>query len=689
MRLTNFIGLVALVATSVPARARERVINERAATIEAEYDYVVVGSGPGGAPLACRLAIAGYTVLLLDAGNDQGNTILQEVPALQLQSTQDPLQQWDYYVHHYADNARQELDSKFVWQTPDGGTFVNVPGVNISPPAGSTPLGILYPRAGTLGGCAGHNAMITIYPHDSDWANIASITGDSTWAPDNMRTYFERLERCEYLPNDVVGHGFDGWLEDSLTDLDLVVEDLKLVSLVVAAATAMGKSLFGIITSTVVGLGEILTLDINADTPTRDQQQDLYQVPIAVGASSVMRTGPRDFIMATVNATNPDGSRKYSLDISLNTLVTKVRFDTSGATPQAVGVNYLSGQSLYRADPRSSSASAGIPGSVNATREVILSAGTFNTPQLLKLSGIGPAAELDSFSIPMIVDLPGVGTNMQDRYEVTIVGKTTSDFSSTAACTFLRTQPDPCLVQYETAPLPKGPTPLSKGIYTTNGIAIAIVRKSSTAAASDPADLLITGAPAFFSGYYPGFDNFALSDARHWAWITLKAHARNTAGTVQLRSADPQDTPIINFNYFDTGTTTDGADELDLQAVYEAMEFSRQVFQNLVPLDGGFSEVWPDPLSFVNASTEAGLKEFIKNEAWGHHASCTCPIGADDDPMAVLDSRFNVRGTTGLRVVDASVFPQIPGFYIAVPIYMVSEKASDVILEDAMAGVGK
>jgi choline dehydrogenase len=77
------------------------------------------------------------------------------------------------------------------------------------------------------------------------------------------------------------------------------------------------------------------------------------------------------------------------------------------------------------------------------------------------------------------------------------------------------------------------------------------------------------------------------------------------------------------------------------------------------------------------------LREFIKNEAWGHHASCTAKIGPDSDGMAVLDSRFRVRGTEGLRVVDASVFPRIPGYFIVTPIYMVSEKASDVIQEDA------
>jgi choline dehydrogenase len=71
------------------------------------------------------------------------------------------------------------------------------------------------------------------------------------------------------------------------------------------------------------------------------------------------------------------------------------------------------------------------------------------------------------------------------------------------------------------------------------------------------------------------------------------------------------------------------------------------------------------------------------NEAWGHHASCSCKVGVKDDGMAVSDNNFRVRGTTNLRVVDASAFPYIPGFFIVTPIYMVAEKASEVILADA------
>lgn len=512
----------------------------------------------------------------------------------------------------------------------------------------------------------------TVYPYEKDWEDLASLTGNDSWAPNNMRTYFERLERNRYLPADVTGHGFNGWLTTSLTQLGLVAEDQKILSLVLAAATAAGRGLVGLLLNTVTGLEEVLLRDMNSDSPNRDQQTGPYQVPIAVTVQDYKRSGPRDFLMETVNALNPDGSRKYHLDFQLNTLVTNVRFDNSVPKPKAVGVDYLKGQSLYRADPRSKSAPAGVPGSVNAKREVILSAGTFNTPQLLKLSGIGPKEELRKWNIPALVDLPGVGSNLQDRYETGLVGETSTDFFLTHQCTFTEEMPDPCLNHWENNELG-----ILKGVYSSNGLAIAIIRKSSTAD-GDP-DLFIAGAPANFRGYFPGYSRAALKDAQHWTWITLKARSRNNAGTVELRSADPKDTPIITFNSFDAGVTANGAAEKDLEAVYDGMKFSRKIFQDLVPLDGSFTEVWPGP----NVTSESEMKDFIKREAWGHHACCTNPIGDDNDPNAVLNSDFRVRGVDGLRVVDASVFPKIPGYYIALPIYMISEKAAEVIISDA------
>ncbi|OQE43387.1 hypothetical protein PENCOP_c003G05868 [Penicillium coprophilum] len=671
----RFTTVIALLSTLSVALASERPdhryhdTHRRSSDNEnsIKYDYVVIGSGAGGGPVAARLAIAGYKVLLLEAGDDQGNATKQIVPALQLQSTEYEPMRWDYFVNHYSNQTRQKEDTKMTYRTPSGDLHVGS-----HAPDGSEPLGILYPRAGTLGGCTAHNAMITIYPYEKDWEQLASLTGNDSWSASNMRQYFKRLERNRYLPSSLLGHGFDGWLTTSLTDLRLVIEDQKLLSLILAGAAAAGQTLLGKLITTVAGLAGILLRDLNNPLPLRDYEEGPYQVPLAVDVPEYKRTGPREFLMKTVNAVNSDGSRKYHLDIQLNTLVTKLRFETTGAKPRATGVDYLRGQSLYRADPRASqTSSSGKPGSVNAAREVILSAGSFNTPQLLKLSGIGPKEELSKLGISTLVNLPGVGRNLQDRYEMGTVGKSPTDFVLTSKCTFMYSLPDPCLEQYEN-------DPFFKGTYTTNGIAIAIIRKSSVA--EDEPDLLISGAPVNFPGYYPNYSYDGLKDSQHWTWITLKSRSRNNAGTVELRSTDPRDMPIINFNSFDTGVTTDGADEKDLHAVYEAMQFSRTIFDDLIPLDGGFEEVWPGP----NVTTESEMKDFIKQEAWGHHACCTAAIGDDTDPQAVLDADFRVRGVDGLRVVDASIFPKIPGYYVALPIYMISEKAAEVIIADAV-----
>jgi choline dehydrogenase len=173
---------------------------------------------------------------LIEAGGDAGNDITPQVPAMMLQSTEYEPQAWDYFVHHYDDLERQKRDSKMVYRKTDGDKYVG-----LSPPADADPLGVLYPRAGTLGGCSTHNAMISVYPFDDDWKYIQQITGDRTWAPAKMRKYFQKLEKCEYLPSTLVGHGFNGWLKTSLTSLALVVEDQKLLSLILSAATAMGQ----------------------------------------------------------------------------------------------------------------------------------------------------------------------------------------------------------------------------------------------------------------------------------------------------------------------------------------------------------------------------------------------------------------------------------------------------------------
>ncbi|KIJ51515.1 GMC oxidoreductase [Sphaerobolus stellatus SS14] len=626
------------------------------------YDYIVIGSGPGGGPLAARLAQAGFSVALIEAGDDHGQDNFIQVPALNAQASEYEPIHWQFFVKHFDNSTQAQLDKKFTWKEPNGQFWVGP-----NPPAGSTPLGIYYPRTGTLGGCAEHNALVTIYPHETDWLNIQQITGDNSWSPDNMRTFWQKLENNQYDLPGTAGHGFSGWLDVSLADLRLVIEDIKLISLVQGAATALGKGVLSSILTTVTGLAQVLTADLNSASSNRDTQTGLFQVPISVSNGPKTRSGPRDLILNTANAVNSNGSKRFKLDLKLNTLVTRILFDnsTSDGSPRAIGVEYLTGHSLYRADPRSGSATPTGSGSLLASREVIVSGGTFNTPQLLKLSGIGPKKELQALNIPVVVDLPSVGTNMQDRYEVGVVASVPTDFAILKGCTYLNTTDDPCFQQWKN-------NPLDRGTYATNGYAFSIVHQSNVSAPTE-ADLIIAGVPANFQGYYPGYSNRTSADKHHWTWLVLKAHSRNNAGTVNLASSDPRDTPQINFRSFNVGG------DLDLQSAYEGVQLARKVYQSLIPFGGSFTEEIPGP----SIKSEQDVKNWIKNEAWGHHASCTVPIGAVNDPAAALDSRFRVKGVTGLRVVDASVFPKIPSLYIVTAVYMISEKAAQVIIQDA------
>jgi choline dehydrogenase len=160
----------------------------------------------------------------------------------------------------------------------------------------------------------------------------------------------------------------------------------------------------------------------------------------------------------------------------------------------------------------------------------------------------------------------------------------------------------------------------------------------------------------------------------------LKGHAR-FRGQVTLQSNDPLDPPKVNFNYFErdqNGNLTPDS-EKDLQAMTEGVQIVKRL------LDGARRQLplHPECMSNVDLESTDGIRKFVEDRSWGHHASCTCKIGSDDDPDAVLDSSFRVRGVKGLRVVDASVFPKIPGFFVVMPIYMIAEKAAEAILKDA------
>lgn len=491
-----------------------------------------------------------------------------------------------------------------------------------NPPNGSTELGIYYPRAGTLGGCAMHNAGVSAMPRDEDWDHIAEITGDDSWEAENMRKYLVKIENAAYAPNDT-DHGHSGYL--TLTQANVNMgngSDGK------AMVQVMANEL-GITGATAE---ELVHKDMNADDGLRDTRTGIFG-QLRHADSQGRRVGTNTYIKATL-----EDPKKYPLTVQLNSLVTKVLFSTSNMTarpqPSAIGVEYLHGQSLYSADPRSKANATGERRQVFASREVIVAGGVFNTPQILKLSGIGPAEELRKFDIPVVKDAPGVGTRLSDNYETSLISLASRDLVNV-------------------------------------GGTHAVMLKSSVA--GQTRDLYLFCGAFSFEGYWPGFpDEYGKSQ---YECAIVHMGPRSQAGSVLLRSADPRDTPDINFEFFKENADT------DLTAMLDGAKWARTAFSKapngLLP----WKELHPCKYPKTNC-TDAEQKEWIHTNTYSHHATSTCQIGGASDKMAVLDSRFKVRGVRNLRVVDASVFPKVPGAFPVLPTFVLSEKATEDILDD-------
>jgi choline dehydrogenase-like flavoprotein len=551
---------------------------------------------------------------------------------------------WNFAVRHYKDDALQGRDQLCYPETRDGKP-VDV---------------VLYPRAGALGGCTAHNAMITVYPHNDDWRFIEILTGDSSWSPENMRKYFQRMENCHHRPGwrflewltgiNPTRHGFRGWLRTEKAIPKAAIKSRSLKNFIIdTVAAELRDADQDVRTPLLERLRWILfgKGDPNDWRLVRENSTGLRYTPLAT--SNHCRSGSRERVL-DVAKNHPE-----RLEIRLDALATKIIFDKD---KRAIGVEYRKGARLYKAH-KNPSTDTGKKCEVFVSREVILAGGAYNTPQLLMLSGVGPSAHLVKKDIKVLVDLPGVGSNLQDRYEVGVVNRMNfPEWDILKGAKFKKG--DPQYTQWAQR---------RRGVYTTNGAVAAVVRRSDPSRSLP--DLCIFALLGLFKGYFPGYSALFKDNLNCLTWCILKAHTQNSAGTVRLRTEDPLDTPLIDFAYFSEGNDLHGQ---DLKAMVEGVKFVRKLTERL--RNEGVIEAEEVPGDTV--STDEQIKEFVQDSAWGHHASCTCPIGRPDQG-GVVNGNFEVHGTNGLRIADASVFPKIPGFFIVTSVYMIAEKAADVI----------
>ena len=268
---------------------------------------------------------------------------------------------------------------------------------------------------------------------------------------------------------------------------------------------------------------------------------------------------------------------------------------------------------------------------LSASREVIVSCGAIDSPTLLMRSGIGPAEVLERAGVDVVVDLPGVGANLQDHAEGLVVWEARGDRSDVCATGWdagyaLRVDPDSTVPDISTH------IPLHSWAVHAERYGTVIPENN------------VSLAP-----------NVAKPRSRGRVWIT---------------SADPDAPPVIDYGYF---TDPDGRDE---RMLIEGVRIARRVAAQEPFASHVVREVFPGDA----VTTDEQLSEVLRaTHQTVYHVSCTCRMGAVEDPLAVLDDRLRVRGVTGLRVVDASVFPTISALNPVGLIMTVAERAVDLI----------
>jgi choline dehydrogenase len=455
---------------------------------------------------------------------------------------------------------------------------------------------IFQPRGKVLGGSSSINGLLYLRGQHQDYDRWRQ-RGNAGWGYDDVLPYFKKAEDQQRGGNEF--HGVGGPLPVS----DWRHADPLSEAFVVAAAET------GIPTNP----------DFNGATQE--------------GAGFFQTTTRRGRRASTAYSYLRPAEKRRNLHVETEALAQRVLFDGQ----RAVGVEYRQGNNVKTA---------------RARKEILVSSGAYNSPQLLQLSGVGPAELLRKHGIDVVLDMQGVGNDLQDHMQVRVVMRcaqkiTLNDVVGSPVRRMLAG------VRY--AAFRKGPLTIAAG---TSG---AFFKTNPRLATPDiQVHFLPFSTDKMGEKLHP-FSGFTASICQ------VRPESR---GTLRIKSADPSVPPEIRINYMAT--------ETDRAANVEGLKILRRILH--APALKPFVIEEFDPGSKV--ATDEELLNYCRQRGTTiYHPTSTCRMG--NDPLAVVDQRLRVRGIEGLRVVDGSIMPDLVSGNTNAPIIMIAEKASDMILEDA------